>query len=190
MKLTGRKIGFTNRNIWPQYNINASNKGNLYDTTVFYLSDLSSIVRSEDTNSSLEDLSGISKLEPRLKPENMLHWLQISRADMTDKQVYECINWIIHGFETVKTVFPGGKFTAAAGALLSRLVGRPFPTLVLDSLGMAFRNCMIRLFQDGIIFDEGTSANNVLGSPIQSLGYLCESEEKDESNQSLRERDI
>ena len=37
----GRKIGFTNRTIWPQYNVYAPIWGYMYDKTVFDLDALS-----------------------------------------------------------------------------------------------------------------------------------------------------
>jgi 2-oxo-3-hexenedioate decarboxylase len=39
-KVVGRKIGFTNRTIWPQYGVYAPIWGYLYDTTVHDLADL------------------------------------------------------------------------------------------------------------------------------------------------------
>ena len=57
-RMPGRKIGFTNRTIWPEYGVYAPIWGYVYDTTVHSLSDHTAF-----------DLS--SMVEPRIEPEIM-----------------------------------------------------------------------------------------------------------------------
>src|SRR5262252_10814060 len=53
----GRKIGFTNRNIWPEYGATAPIWAHVYDTTLIHAAD----------NRATVPLSG--SVQPRLEPE-------------------------------------------------------------------------------------------------------------------------
>jgi len=184
----GRKIGFTNRNIWPQYNIDASNWSYMYDRTVVDL---------QGSGRDVIDISNMSNLEPKLEPEIIFGLKKAPESGMTDLQLLECIEWVSHGFEVVQSIFPGWKFTAAdttaAFALHGRLlVSERVPTARLGSPANALeqlKNFDIDLIWDGDVIDRGTGAN-VLGSPINALRHLCDLLEKDEWNPPLASGEI
>ena len=98
--LIGRKIGFTNRTIWPEYNVYAPIWGHVTDRTVHELA----------TTPALP-LAGFA--EPRIEPEIVFGLSRAPAPDMDETALADCIDWVAHGFEIVQSLFPGWKFTAA-----------------------------------------------------------------------------
>ena len=94
-RLVGLKIGFTNKNIWKEYNASAPIIGSIYDTTVFAVKN----------NFSIKNF-----LEPRIEPEIIFKIKKIPNCDMDDKELLECIDSVAHGFEIVHSLFKGWKF--------------------------------------------------------------------------------
>ena len=193
--VVGRKIGFTNRNIWPEYNIDASNWSYMYNSTIIDLSKRGGMV--QDTSAEV-DISHLSRLEPRIEPEIVLGLKHVPSAGMKDGEILDCIDWIAHGFEVVASIFPDWKFTAADttaafalhGLLLlgprvhvQELAARPNETL--DQLA----NFEISLYQNNELADQG-AGSNVLGSPIQALRHLLELLEGDALNTPLSRGEV
>lgn len=192
-KVVGRKIGFTNRGIWPEYGIDASNWSWVYDKTFTELPE-----PSRDQNKSLVevDISQFSKLQPRIEPEIVLCVDDGLSPDMSDMEILERIIYIAHGFEVVVSIFPDWKFTAAdttaAFALHGQLlcgprmdIPRENPQQMLDQLA----NFKISLKQNGKLADEG-KGSNVLGSPIKALRHLLELLEEGEPANKLRRGEV
>src|SRR5262244_4661762 len=95
----GRKIGFTNRTIWAQYNVYAPIWGYVYDTTVHELGNIASL-----------RLDGLA--EPRIEPEIVFGLARPPSPDMDEGTLITCIDWVAHGFEIVQSIFPGWVFSA------------------------------------------------------------------------------
>jgi len=96
----GRKIGFTNRTIWAEYDVWAPIWGYMYDGTVGDLAQ----GRGEI------DLGGLS--EPRIEPEIIFALKRPPEPGMDAAQLLGCIESVAHGFEIVQSIFPGWKFAA------------------------------------------------------------------------------
>lgn len=215
----GRKLGFTNRTIWQEYGIDASNWSYIYDTTVVSADDPESTsinVRSH-TSTSPEHLQNVpaislqqfSNLEPRIEPELVIHLSSTPKVSMSPAQVLtQCVDWIAPGFEVVVSLFPNWMFTAAettaAFALHGKLIiGEKIPLsqlLTADSgqdnaenhLLQLLKGFQIELLRDGELVDTGTGAN-VLGSPIQALMHtlqLLGNEGDKHGNPPLRKGEI
>lgn len=195
--VVGRKIGFTNKSIWPEYNIDASNWSYMYESSVVDLGETQNV----QTPASVVtvDLSDIFNLEPKIEPEIVFGLSRRISASMSDAELLNSIEWIAHGFEIVASVFPGWKFTAAdttaAFALHNRLlIGSKIPVAKLgaeghDALLQKLANFTIDLYQDGHKVDSG-KGSNVLGSPIKALRHLAKLLESDEVNMPLGEHEI
>jgi 2-oxo-3-hexenedioate decarboxylase len=97
----GRKIGFTNRTIWEEYQVFAPIWGPMYDDTLFELSHVAD-------GFSLAHLA-----EPRIEPELAFHFMAAPEPNMAERDLLDCIDWVAHGFELVQSIFPGWKFSAA-----------------------------------------------------------------------------
>lgn len=191
----GRKIGFTNRNIWPEYNIDRSNWSYAYDSTVIDLTDENShscVSYSDDM--AKVDINHLSNLQPKIEPEVVLGLASPVSPSMSDAELLGSLEWIAHGFEVVASIYPDWKFTAAdttaAFALHGLLLIGPkiyvseaaarSPERLLRSL----ENFKIELRRNGKKVDEGVGSN-VLGSPVKALRHLVELLEKDKFNSPL-----
>src|ERR671912_1797096 len=113
----GRKIGFTNRTIWDEYQIGAPMWGYIYDQTVHNLDDVGSTV-------SLAALA-----EPRIEPEIIFGLAVAPEPGMDERSLLGCVDWVAHGFEFVQSIFLRWEFTlpdtvAAYGLHGRLLVGR------------------------------------------------------------------
>src|SRR6185369_13464225 len=75
----GRKIGFTNRTIWPEYGVYAPIWGDMYDGT---LRDLAA------TDGTL-DLAPL--LEPRIEPEIAFGFRAAPEAGMSEAEILGCV---------------------------------------------------------------------------------------------------
>jgi 2-oxo-3-hexenedioate decarboxylase len=160
----GRKIGFTNRTIWQQYNVYAPIWGYVYESTVHDLS----------TTASLP-LAGFA--EPRIEPEIVFGLARAPAAEMDEDALFSCIAWVAHGFEIVQSIFPAWHFSApdtvAANGLHGALLIGPRQAIGPGDAPWqgALRNFTIDLLCDGRVIDRGHSAN-VLDGPVCALRHL------------------
>ena len=164
-RVLGRKIGFTNRTIWPEYGVYAPIWGYVYDTTVHPLSDHTAF-----------DLS--SMVEPRIEPEIMFGLSRAPQPDMDEHALLFCIEWVAHGFEIVQSVFPGWRFAAAdaiaAFGLHGALFVGPRHTIALAETGEwfdALSTFRITLMRNGADVEHGSGAS-VLDGPLSALRHL------------------
>ena len=193
--VAGRKIGFTNRNIWPEYNIDRSNWSYMYNTTIIDLTYENSHERlSYDSGIAEVDISHLSNLQPKIEPEIVLGLTRPVSSSMTDAELLGSLDWIAHGFEVVASVFPDWKFTAAdttaAFALHALLLVGPkiyvqeAAERSSERLLQQLTDFKIELRQNGKTVDEGIGSN-VLGNPVKALRHLVELLEKDDYNSAL-----
>jgi 2-oxo-3-hexenedioate decarboxylase len=179
----GRKIGFTNRTIWDEYQIGAPMWGYIYNRTVRDLADLGTTV----------SLAGLA--EPRIEPEIIFGLAMAPEPGMDERALLGCIDWMAHGFELVQSIFPQWEFTlpdtVAAYGLHGMLLVGPRHTLVEhggDWLGN-LSTFGIDLTRDGTVVDQGR-ASNVLGGPLSALRHLVEVLANDPVNPPLAAGEI
>jgi len=164
-RLVGRKIGFTNRSLWPRYGVDAPIWGHVYDTTLVYARD----ARAEIPVGPLP--------EPRIEPEIVLHFAAAPPAGGDEAAILACVDWIAHGFELVSCPFRDWKFkvadTVAANGLHGALVvGTPVPVSDIADCARKLRELRLTLLRDGAPHAEGTGAN-VLGSPLLAFAHFA-----------------
>lgn len=162
----GRKIGFTNRNIWPEYGVYAPIWAHVYDSTVTYADGAHARVRVSDLP------------EPRIEPEIILHFARKPPVTRDPAAILDAIDWIAHGYEIVQSVFPGWKFkgpdTMAAFALHGRLiVGPPVRVAGIADCAAKLARFRITLARGGEVHAEGGGAN-VLDSPLLAFAHLAD----------------
>ncbi|HDR14981.1 MAG TPA: decarboxylase, partial [Desulfobacteraceae bacterium] len=97
----GRKIGFTNPEMWDIYGVREPIWAYVYDKTIVHVHD----------GSAVYDISRFS--EPKIEPEIVLHFHSPPPPKGGLKQILDSIDWIAHGIEIVQSHFPGWKFQAA-----------------------------------------------------------------------------
>jgi 2-oxo-3-hexenedioate decarboxylase len=162
----GRKIGFTNRNIWPEYGVYQPIWAHVYDSTVAHAEGDRATVRVSDLP------------EPRIEPEIVLHFARKPAVTRDPEAILASIDWIAHGFEIVQSVFPAWKFrapdTMAAFALHGRLVvGTPVPVAGIADCAAKLAGFRIALLRGGAVQAEGGGAN-VLDSPLLAFAHLAD----------------
>jgi 2-oxo-3-hexenedioate decarboxylase len=160
----GRKIGFTNRNIWPEYGVYEPIWGFVYDATVHFADE----ARASQPIGHL--------LEPRIEPEIVLHFKAAPPATRDEAAILASIDWIAHGFEIVQSPFPDWKFkvadTVAVNGLHGALVvGPKVPVTGVADCARKLREFRITLACGGAARAEGTGAN-VLDSPLLAAAHL------------------
>ena len=164
-RAVGRKIGFTNRSLWPVYGVDEPIWGHAYDTTVVYAKDGRAVIP-------------VGPLpEPRIEPEIVLHFAAAPPATGGAAAVLACVDWIAHGFEIVPCPFRGWKFkmadTVAANGLHGALViGTPVPVAGIADCARKLREFRLALARDGVPHAEGTGAN-VLDSPLLAFAHFA-----------------
>jgi 2-keto-4-pentenoate hydratase len=161
----GRKIGFTNPDMWHLYGVREPIWAYVYDKTVVRLS-------SPHTKCFIGCF-----VEPRIEPEIVLHFRTSPPQTKNLAEILDCIDWIAHGIEIVQSHFPGWKFQAADtitdGSLHGTLiVGPPQET---DRLGVdlisKLERFSVSLSCNGTVRETG-KGSNVLGSPLAAISHL------------------
>jgi 2-oxo-3-hexenedioate decarboxylase len=163
----GRKIGFTNRTIWTEYNVYEPVWGYVYDRTVHNLAEIG------DTFS----LMGLA--EPRIEPEIVFKLASAPIPGMDETALLACIDWVGHGFEIVQSIFPGWKFSApdtvAAFGLHGALLIGPRHSIAAHTgdWSRTLSTFEIDLKREGTVVDHGRAAN-LLGGPVSALRHLVD----------------
>jgi len=167
-RVIGRKLGFTNRTIWDEYNVHAPIWGYMYDTTFHELS-------SRDTRFSLA-----SFCEPRIEPEIAFSFSRAPRSGENEDELLSAIAWYAHGFEIVDSLYKGWKFeaadTVAAFGLHGAYLYGPRRQVADEDAALlrsALQSFQIELARDGETIDTG-NGSNVLGSPLSALRHAIE----------------
>ena len=183
VKTMGRKIGFTNPDMWSEYGVCEPIWAYVYDKTVVQLPGL-------QTKCSIERFC-----EPKIEPEIVFHLdSEISPgARLTD--VVDAIDWVAHGFEIVQSHFPEWRFQAPDtvadwGLHGTLLVG---PPRSLHELGsdpvIALESLSVTLTCDGQLIETGRGSN-VLGNPLAAIIHLVSVLEKQPDHSPLRAGEI
>ncbi len=163
----GFKVGFTNRNIWPRYNVYAPIWGTVYDTTLTFC-------EGQGT------LSLAGTCQPRIEPEAVFGMRSTPRPDASLDDLFDSIEWVAPGFEIVQSHLPDWKFKApdsvADGGLHARLlVGRRIPLAAVATRASEFDKLLaatrVTLMKGDQTIDTGCGAN-VLDSPLRALHHF------------------
>jgi 2-keto-4-pentenoate hydratase len=176
----GRKIGFTNRMAWAEYE---PIWGYVYNRTVHNLAEIG------------DTFSLVGLAEPRIEPE-IVFKLALAPAPGTDETtLLACIDWVGHGFEIVQSIFPGWKFSApdavAAFGLHGALLIGPRHSIAAyaEEWSRTLSTFEIDLKRDGTVVDHGRAAN-VLDGPVSALRHLVDILVRDQVNPPLAAGEI
>ena len=167
-RAVGRKIGFTNRSIWPLYNVDAPMWAHVYDDTVQY-------VRADATSVSLA-----GTVSPRMEPEIAFKLRAPLPTGCSDAEtLLHSVEWYAHSVEIVHSHFDW-KFqladAAADWACHARLyIGEPQSLREADipALARALPRIRVSLWKESRKQAEGLGSN-VLDSPALTLGFLAD----------------
>jgi len=159
-EIIGRKIGFTNRNIWNIYNVDQPIWGPITTNSISFF----------ESNFLKIDLSQFC--EPRIEPEIVVCLKQTPKDGSEKTEIY--LDWIAPGFEIVDSIYPNWKFSLTdaivSGGLHGCLaVGKKFK--VNHRTERDLINVGVSLYRGGKLEEEGTGAN-VLDGPVSAIRYL------------------
>jgi 2-keto-4-pentenoate hydratase len=180
--ITGRKIGFTNREMWKVYGVQSPIWGYITDRTTHELASTPAL--------RVEDFA-----EPRIEPEIIFGLKAAPLLDMSEAALLDCIEWVSFGYEVVQSIFPGRKFAApdavaahcVHGVLLigARHAITPRKTAWQHELA----SFTVELYCNGKLSQRGGGAL-VLDSPLLALRSLIELLASDSHNPPLRAGEI
>ena len=168
----GYKVGFTNRTIWPIYNVYEPIWGTVWRSTLHQ-------VASSAPNEGVLSLAGLC--EPRIEPEIVFGLRESPPAGCDLAALAASIDWMAHGFEIVHTHFPGWKFSGAQAVADGGLHGlllvghriKPAAGTDAKTLASALSNLRLKLYGNDVLKDEGVGAH-VLDGPLQALLHFVQ----------------
>jgi 2-oxo-3-hexenedioate decarboxylase len=163
----GRKIGFTNRTIWPRYGVYLPMWAHVWAHTVHY------------AMAGRATLALAPFVQPRIEPEVVFKLKAPVPLAADALAALDCVEWIAPGFEIVQSHFPDWKFaaadcTAAFGLHGALVVGAPLAVTDRNraELAAALPGFKMKLRRAGVVIDTGVGAN-VLDSPALALVHLA-----------------
>jgi 2-oxo-3-hexenedioate decarboxylase len=181
-KITGRKIGFTNRQMWTAYGVQAPIWGYCTDRTTRDLQ-----------TTPVQSVQAFA--EPRIEPEIMFGLGKAPSPNLDESGLLDCIDWVALGYEIVQSIFPEWKFAAfdtiAANALHGMLLigGRHRIAPDRDTWQRQLASFTVELYCDGKLSQTG-GGTFVLGSPLLALRHLVELLADDSHNPPLQAGEI
>src|SRR5580704_9869633 len=180
--ITGRKIGFTNREMWKVYDVQSPIWGYITNRTTHELATTQAL--------RIKDF-----VEPRIEPEIIFGLKAAPLPGMSEAALLDCTEWVALGYEVVQSIFPGWKFAApdavaahcVHGALVigARHAIAPRKTAWQHELA----GFTVELYCNGKLSQRGSGAL-VLDSPLLALRSLVEMLANDPHNSALRAGEI
>jgi len=166
-RAVGRKIGFTNRTIWPRYGVYRPMWAHVWAHTV----------RFGDNGKATLSLKGL--VRPRIEPEVVFKLNGPVPVSTDPMAILVATEWIAPGFEIVQSHFPDWKFTApdctaAFGLHGALVIGAPVSLTDANrrSFAEALTSFKLTLSRGDEVIDRGIGSN-VLDSPALALGHLA-----------------
>jgi 2-oxo-3-hexenedioate decarboxylase len=163
----GRKVGFTNRTIWPRYGVYQPMGARMWSHTVQYA----------PSGRATQSLAGF--VQPRIEPEVVFKLAAPVPAGADARAVLAATDWIAPGFEIVQSHFADWKFqaadcTAAFGLHAALVVGVPCAVDAANYDAIVERLPAFRatLRKADVVVDTGVGAN-VLDSPALAVAHLA-----------------
>ena len=164
-RVAGRKIGFTNADMWTRYGVRQPIWGAMYEHSVVHCPD------------AVGRCNLRAFTQPKIEPEIVFRLHQTPALGAALTEVLACIDQVAHGFEIVQSPYPDWKFEAAdavcAGSLHAALyIGPPCSVAELGPSPLTLlQDFNVALFCDAQAIDQG-QGNKVLGNPVAALAHL------------------
>ena len=162
-KVIGRKLGFTNKSLMKDYNIDEIIIGYMFENTIF-----------ENESCKLS-----SFCEPKIEPEMIFKIKKPINSSMTDRELLNCISHYTFGFEVVQSAYKNWKFkapdTIAAFGLHGALIYEKLIDIPKNSINefIEFLNDFdLSLFCDGALIEKGLSKNILNKNPLEALRQM------------------
>lgn len=161
----GRKIGFTNKTIWPVFGLDTVIWATMYNKTVHYA----------QGNHATLSLAGTAST--RIEPEIVFKLkIPLPQESNAEAAILGAVEWYALGFEMVDCNYPDWKFNPADaiadfGLHFALVVGEPRPIDDPTELAARLRRFQVNLYRNGASVATG-AGENVLDSPALALAWL------------------
>ncbi len=165
-KPVGRKIGFTNKDMWALFGVHQPVWSFVYDATC--------ADADEDTHCLADAL-----VQPRIEPEIVLSLRRTPPAGASAAEVLACVDWVSHSIEMVQCHYPDWKFSAPDAVCDASFHGRLLlgERRLLDGsrsgIEEMLKTCEVSLFRDGELI-ETAPGRHALGSPLLAVAALVD----------------
>lgn len=168
-RMVGRKVGFTNRNIWPEYGVDSPIWAPVYDTTLV------------EAAADPSDFSLRRTRAPRIEPEIAFGLRSDLGAEMREPaRILEAVEWVAPAFEIVDCLYPDWKFrvqdtVAQQGLHAALILGNrvALPRTATAHWSACLRDCRAVLSCNGAVAARGVGAN-ALGHPALALAFVAD----------------
>jgi 2-keto-4-pentenoate hydratase len=167
-RMVGRKIGFTNRNIWPAYGVEAPMWAPIFNQTI------------TQAPLGVAHISLAGTVQPRIEPEILFGLAAPLPAGVQDlEKILAHVAWYAHAIEIVQSHYPGWKATAADYCADNvchaffvvgppRSINRQHASRLITALS----DCTVELRKNGETQQIGRGTH-VLGHPLLALAHLA-----------------
>ena len=172
-KPIGRKIGFTNRDMWLLFGVTQPVWSFVYDTTY----------REVD---SVFDCPLAGLFQPKIEPEIALCMSKAPAVGATESEVLDCVEWLAHGIEMVQCHYPDWKFTSTDAVCDASFHGKLFVGRKRfvqpghTDTSTLLKDCAVSLYRGEALVEVG-QGRNVLGSPLLAIASLIETIQREGS---------
>jgi 2-keto-4-pentenoate hydratase len=165
----GRKIGFTNKTIWPALGMDTVIWAYTYDQTVNYLTGNQAELSLAGTYSTLIEPEIVFKLKAPITADDRLD----DGAALLEK-----VEWLALGYEIVDCNFPEWKFVpsdavADFGLHYRLFIGDRQPVTDPARLAEELHSFKIKLFKNNQEAAQGSGSDVLDSSPVLALGWLA-----------------
>ncbi|HEX2910655.1 MAG TPA: hydratase [Chloroflexia bacterium] len=163
----GRKIGFTNKTIWPSLGMDTVIWAYIYEQTIHYAHNNEAELSLARTYSTLIEPEIVFKLKAPL-----------TASDSDPVTILEKVEWLALGYEVVDCNFPAWKFipsdaVADFGLHFGLIIGEPQPIRDPSRLAEELGSFQIKLFKDGQEAARGKGSDVLEASPAAGLHWLA-----------------
>jgi 2-keto-4-pentenoate hydratase len=164
----GYKIGFTNKNIWAKYHVQAPIWGTVWARGLHYVQD------AIPSTLSLEKPLILSA--SHIEPEVVFAFKHAPREGMDEAQLAACLDWTAFGFEIVHCHYANWQFTAPDtvidfGLHAHLYIGERVPLNGSLAAAKSLSQLKLSLLCDGEVKDSGVGSN-VLDGPFDALKHF------------------
>lgn len=163
----GRKIGFTNKTIWPSLGMDTVIWAYTYQQTVQYAENNQADLSLAKTYSCLIEPEIVFKLK-----------VPLTASDTDPVAILEKVEWLALGYEVVDCNFPEWKFipsdaVADFGLHFNLIIGDRQPVDDPARLADELRTFSVKLYKDGQEAATGKGSDVLDASPVLALNWLA-----------------
>lgn len=170
-KPVGRKIGFTNKDMWALFGVDQPVWSFVYDKTY------------EDVAAGFGCPLG-ALMQPKIEPEIVFCMRRTPSVGADQREILDCVEWMAHGIEMVQCHYPNWKFDSADAICDASFHGKLFvgekllPRSASGDVEALLKDHEVRLFKGETLVELGRG-ENVLGSPLLAVSSLLDAIARD-----------